>query len=1232
MKKFLLAMFALILSAAVSFGQAISDNGGAIQGTITDQTGAILPGASITISSPETGYSKSIKTDSAGFYTVGPLNPGHYVIHVTAPNFEALDVKTVVNLATVTSGTFKMVIGKSSETVEVNAGAIQVNSEQIAVSDVITQEQIDSLPVNGRNFLDVAQIEPGVILQQGSSFDPTKAGYSAISVGGVSGRTTRILLDGQDITDEFVGTTIFNVSEGSIGEFQLNRSTQDVSGDVTSTGQVLVSTRSGTNQLHGMAFYDFQDYRSGFASQTPGQPSSPFQRNQYGGSIGGPILKDKLFFFANLERIQQSQAAPAKLGSLFAGSASAFGTKYATYGAPYKETYMAGRADYNGPFGGHYFVRGAYNFNGSVSNFGNNYQLYVNRDNTYGVSGGADFQRGKFTHSLRASYEKFHNFIADDTIGNNGIYDPIPTLTLRYSAQGLFTGPNVDAPQGTFQSDKQFRYDGTYTYGKHLFKFGAAVNRIQSAAFAAFYGLAPRDSITVGTLLAGTANSANPLGLGCNGIVGAAACAADPINGYDTSTLTIGNGQGFSTEVPGFGLGGGAGNSWRGSGYVADTYKLLPSLTVSGGVRWSIDTNRENNDLTPPTCAQIGTGAASACSGVAPSTSLFALFNPGYTGKVRQPSANFAPQLGINWSPGNHKTVYRAGYGIFFESVVFNNTSNARSNLLPSGAFYAAKAVCSNFSVTFPDGTIHTTSPDGTSLQVLCQQKTVAQAAPQFVALQKQYQANTAANSSVANGGFIGNTASASGLYAPNYHTPYSQQWNIGFQREVVKGGVLSVDYVHNTTLKIGQTLDLNHIGAARNFNKANAQAAITRTLTACGGGATLASAILPGGCQGLHAGTTASGATISDFAKQGLDSGNVYAGATNYLYAGKPDAGAFPGNTSNNNANVTANGVAQNPLGSGSMIQPIGKSAYDALQVVYRQQKNHPLPYTESANVQVSYNLSRIIATGGIAGGDEFFTNGVLDNDDPTGAQYMGRSGLDHSNQLSVAGSLTFKYFPRVSAIGHFYSAAPGTLALDTQLANGGIFQTDISGDGTVGDVAPGTKPGSYMHSVNGNSLGSYITNFNSVYAGKLTPAGQAVATSGLMSQAQLATIGATIQPIGLLPQSKALQNPAFRNIDLSLSYPLIFHKMLSMIPESISLEPSITFYNVGNFSNFGNQTTTLYNTNSVGNVNSAPGGNGVTGVNNFGVLSALRTTRGSGTFDQGAPRSAEWGLKLNF
>jgi Carboxypeptidase regulatory-like domain len=1238
MKNIFIVMLSLLAGVGVSFGQAISVNGGAIQGSITDPTGASIPGATVVIASSETGYTKALQTDSAGFYSVGPLNPGPYTVRISSPGFEALAVNTVIRIGTVSSGTFRLTLGKSSETIEVNASAIQVNTDQISVSDVLTHDQLNALPINGRNFLDVAQIEPGVILQSGNTFDPTKAGYSAISVSGVSGRTTRILLDGQDITDEFVGTTIFNVSQGSISEFQLNRSTQDVSGDVTSTGQVLVSTTSGTDSLHGQGFYIFQDARALFANQTNNgalTANPPFQRNQYGGSVGGRIIRDKLFFFANAERIQQAQAASAGLGPLFAGTS--FGQRFSTFGTPYKETYEVGRLDYNGPFGGHYFVRGVYNFNGSVSNFGNNYQLYKNRDNTYGISGGADFANARFTHSVRGSYEKFHNFIADDTIGNSGIYNPIPSLTFRYSAQHLFAGPNVDAPQGTFQSDKQLRYDGTYTRGSHIFKFGGSVNRLQSAAFAAFFGLAPRATESVSTGLLGTVTTQNPLGLGCNGVAGGPSCLSDPLNGYNVSSLAIGNNLGFSTEVPAFGLPGGGGAAWRGAAYVADSFKVTANLTVSAGVRWSVDTNRENNDLAPPTCASLSTPALAAfaatpgtnpCAGKDPTTSLFALYNPSFTGSVRQPYGDFAPQIGLNYSPGDHKTSFRAGFGLFFESEVFNNTANARSNLLPSGAFFGEQAgACSAGSVSFPDGrsitsinsagqvsTAATPPPGYMSLKSVCRNNTLAQAAPLFVLLQQAYQANAAANAISVNGGYIGATLNATDLFAPNFKTPYSEQWNFGVQREVFKGAVLSVDYVHNTTLKIGQTLDVNHEGAARNFNKANATLAVQTTLAACAPGATVATAIVAGGCPGLHG--AGSGATISDFASNGLDSQAIYVGATSYAIAGKPNAGAFPGN---------------NPLlGAGAFVQPVGRSGYDALQIVYRQQKAHPFRYTDSANVQISYSRSRIVSTGTAGGGtagssDEFFNNAVADNDNPS--LFMGRSSLDRSNELSFGGSITLKHSPRISAIGHFYSALPGTLALDTQLTNGGIFQTDVTGDGTTGDPAPGTNLGDYMHRVNGGNLQAFINNFNATQAGRLTPAGQQVVNSGLFTQAQLVAIGGAIQPVANLPQTTGLNNPAFRSMDVSVSYPIRF----AFLREGVSLEPSISFYNVGNFSNFASYTTTLTNVNSAGGpVNNSS--SSVTGLNNFATQAAGRALRGSGTFDQGAARSAEFGLKLNF
>ena len=184
---------------------------------------------------------------------------------------------------------------------------------------MITRQQIDSLPINGRNFLDIAGIEPGVILQDGQSFDPTKAGYSAISVGGVSGRVTRILLDGQDITDETVGTTIVNVTTGAINEFQLNRATQGrLRRSHPRPARYWCRPARVPTSCTASCFYNFQDHRAGFAKTTNGF-DAPFQRNQFRRQCRrDPSSRDKLFFFADSERIKQDQDASAVAGSVFA--------------------------------------------------------------------------------------------------------------------------------------------------------------------------------------------------------------------------------------------------------------------------------------------------------------------------------------------------------------------------------------------------------------------------------------------------------------------------------------------------------------------------------------------------------------------------------------------------------------------------------------------------------------------------------------------------------------------------------------------------------------------------------------------------------------------------------------------------------------------------------------------------------------------------------------------------
>ena len=207
---------------------------------------------------------------------------------------------------------------------------------------------------------------------------------------------------------------------------------------------------------------------------------------------------------------------------------------------------------------------------------------------------------------------------------------------------------------------------------------------------------------------------------------------------------------------------------------------------------------------------------------------------------------------------------------------------------------------------------------------------------------------------------------------------------------------VLSVDYVHNSTLKVAQPIDMNHVGAARTLNTTAATNAIKATLVACGA-ATIQASLAPGGCPG-GSGLNKT-ATIVDYANNGLDSGNVVlGGGSPYTVGETPATGAaFPG---------------VNPaFGNMDIIMPTGRSGYDALQVVFKEQKTHPLPGVMSSNLQVAYSLSRIVSTvplgnGGV--GDQFFItqNGVYNNDNTTAN--MGRSSLDHTHQISFGGSMT--------------------------------------------------------------------------------------------------------------------------------------------------------------------------------------------------------------------------------
>src|SRR5205807_3065266 len=442
-----LAVAVLLATPAPVAAQATISTG-SIQGTILDQQGAVVSSAKVTITNKAIGQKIRPVVTSTGTYNSGALLPGDYVVRVEATGFRTLELPVTVLVGVISSGNVTLQVGSEATVVTVESSAVQVNTEQAAVQGVMTTQQIEQLPINGRNFLDLAQLEPGVQIQDGGNFDPTKNGFSSISFGGRFGRTARIEVDGLDISDETVGTTTQNVPLSAIKEFQISQSSLDLSTELTSSGSVNVVTRSGTRNFHGQGFFY---WRGDQVSAKLGPNPVPFDRKQYGLSLGGPILKDKLFFYGGWERTIQDLQAVVVLAAPFTALSGSFNS-------PFFDNQFIGRLDWTVKQGWTIFYRFSFEQNRNDSGFiPNSYQPFSNVDHTPVHAVGFDFTTGRFTHSVRAGYTKFRNGITDAVAGTS-ITDPAPGISLAIGsstsclaagADAFCSGPNILAPQAT---------------------------------------------------------------------------------------------------------------------------------------------------------------------------------------------------------------------------------------------------------------------------------------------------------------------------------------------------------------------------------------------------------------------------------------------------------------------------------------------------------------------------------------------------------------------------------------------------------------------------------------------------------------------------------------------------------------------------------------------------------------------------------------------------------------
>ncbi len=1166
---------------------------GNIAGTVTDPSGAVVPGAKVTITNKATSQLVSVATSSAGTYTSGSLTPGAYKVRVEAKGFRTTELSVTVQVSGTTPGNVSLQLGAETEVVEVQGSSVQVNTEQATVQGVVTTQQIEQLPIS-RNFLDLAQLEPGVQIQDGATFDPTKNGFSSISIGGRAGRTARIEVDGLDISDENVGTTTQNIAMSSIQEFQIGQSSLDLSSELTSSGTINVVTKSGTNSVHGNAFGTFRDKSVGTAN-FPGGQDLPFQRSVFGGGVGGPIIKDKMFFYIAGERFKQDLFAPVAFGDPFTLLSGG-------YSSPYRESELDGKLDYQFRGSARLFYKFTYDNNSVVAGFGgSNYSPFKNLNNTPAHAIGLDFNTGNYTHSVRFAYSKFVNHINDAVTGTN-IINPAPDLQLYFDGgAGFVSGPNFLAPQTTVQANKEFKYDGSRTLRSHTIRYGVSFNKIDVYANANFYGLAPQIALSTDD---SAAAAAGPFAGG----------ASNPLN-YPVNGVTIGNGFGCFTEKSAFGFPCGGLSDTRFQAYIGDNWKARPNLTITAGLRYVRDTGRQDSDLAPIPCSAT---TAFTCTG-----NLLDQFGfvPGLGDRVRQPNLNFAPQIGFAWDPFKAgKTVIRGGIGLYYDNTVFNNILFDRVVRLENGEFNAQPGdPCPSGQLIFPDGS--------TVLTDVCGQP-VGSVATELADLQRAFQANAASLGATSpNPFFLGQLLNGlTSLFAPDFQTPRSVQMNIGFQHAFRSATVLSVDYVRNVATHYLLGADTNHVGDARffNLNAANNAIALTNAQFGCNTGT----------ASGDINCDIAAGASITDFATNGLDSGaQLLGGFPAELFGLTTDTGAaFPG---------------INPLvGRNTMFFPSGRSVYNGLQMSLRSRMSNPVRGITGMNLQVSYALSSFKSNvpygGGI--GDQDFLPLAVDFNHPTSA--FGPASQDRKHQISFGTILELPHAARVSFIGHFNSPLPQTLWLPSGTgAPGEIFRTDINGDGAFGgasqngnngygDILPGTTVGAFGRDVSASGLNNTINNYYDNFAGLITPAGQVLVNEGLFSAAQLQALGAVTPgrcnpdgtPVNGNEQScVALAPPGnvglgwLKGFDMTFAWPF-------KIRERFTIEPSVSAFNLFNFANFDGPTNKL-----VGILN---GGTSSGFVNSTTVANRAsnRIGVGSGVFALGAPRQMEFGLKIVF
>ncbi len=701
--------------------------GATLTGTVTDSSGAVIPGVEVVIKNEATNEVRTVKVGSAGVYSAPNLLPGTYDVSVTAPGFQTTEQKGIV----LTVGgeqlfNVKLQVGQVTQTIEVTDEAPAVQLANSVIGGVVDNRTVQELPLNGRDWTSLATLQPGVdsmgtIQANTGSPDRARRGYGLqLSISGTRPTQNNYRIDGISVNDYTNGGP-GSVSGATLGvdavqEFSVLTSNYSAEYGRTSGGVVNTLTKSGTNQLHGSAYEFFRnsalDAKHFF--DLPG-PIPLFHRNQFGGSLGGPIVKDRTFFFADYEGLRNNEgtttispvpSAAARQGILCsipqAGVCSthqvtgAFNPDPATgidkavlpylplwgpanpalgfsnngdigfygFAAPFitTENFGVGRLDHKISASDSFFA--SYQYDGAtltqpdqandVLTANTTGRAYVALEETHIFS-------SQILNSARFGLNRSIHTSAGVRAINPGAGDP-----------GLGESPGADNPQidvpgyisiqpGLNQIERLDFFENSYqgyddlfiTKGKHSLKLGFAIERVQLNAF----DPAPAGEIAFGTL----ADPNNNGFLTNNPIVLFAPLPSAPFQKFHFRSTIIG-------------------------GYIQDDVRLRPTLTLNLGLRYEMSTVPSETN-----------GKLSALR--SPYGQTFQDTVVGSTVFSNPTRKNFEPRVGFAWDPfGNGKTSVRGGFGIFdvlplpyllgqFATNTAPFTENGTANNLPAGSF-----------------------------------------------------------------------------------------------------------------------------------------------------------------------------------------------------------------------------------------------------------------------------------------------------------------------------------------------------------------------------------------------------------------------------------------------------------------------------------------------------------------------------------------------------------------